>query len=173
MDDIERELEFELNRVLAPISRVPIPARRSPVAVSWTRRLMGGAGGAGGALAFKVFAGAVAAAAAATVVAAATTGTLAPSQVSRGISEKVETCKADLQDGQHGIGSCVSAIAEHHGSSASDNSEPGKSGTAPHGIATGQTGATPPGQGGTPPGQGKGNDKDKGKATGQATPKGK
>lgn len=164
MNEIERELEFELHRVLDPISRVPIPARRSPVAVTWTRRLMGGTGGA---LAFKLAAGVVAAAAAATVVTAAATGTLNPTQVSQGISQKVENCKDSLQDGQHGIGQCVSAIAQHHGSSQSGdntNGHPGNSTGAPHGNANGQSGSTPPGQS---------KDKDKGKATGQTTSKGK
>ena len=172
MEDLERELEFELHRVLDPILGVAIPARRSPMRHTYLQRL---AGGAGGALAVKVLTGVAVAAAAATVVTAASTGTLDPTRLSRGINESVETCKSTLAGQQGGIGQCVSAIAQHHGAPASygqsgngqgagngkDNSHGngnGAAGTTPPGQAKDKTKPTPPGRGGPPA---------------QATPKGK
>lgn len=118
MNDIERELEFELHRVLDPISRVAIPPRRAAAHGNYVQRLLGGAGGA---LAIKVLTGVAVAAAAATVATAAATGTANPSQWSQGISAKVHDCRAALADQNGGIGQCVSVIAQHHGSNATND----------------------------------------------------
>lgn len=154
MNDLERELEFELHRVLDPISRVAIPPRRTLARQNYFQRLLGGASGA---LAIKVLTGVAVAAAAATVATAAATGTANPSQWSQGISEKVETCKADFQG--RAFGDCVSDIAQHHGASATnDERHHGNAG----GNGNGSVNSTSQGHG-----QGKDKPKD------QASPKGK
>lgn len=164
MNDLERELEFELHRVLEPISRVAIPPRRSPAHGTYLGRLMGGAGSA---LAVKVLTGVAVAAAAATVATAATTGTLDPSQWSQGISEKVETCKTDFQGQGGGIGTCVSVIAQHHGSNPSNDERH-------HGNAGGNSQGNPNGAAASSnPNHGQGQGKDKSKVQTLPTPKGK
>lgn len=45
------------------------------------------------------------------LAAAAATGSANPAAWGQRVSEAVETCKADLGSGQHGIGSCISVIA--------------------------------------------------------------
>ena len=112
MSDLERELEQELHRVLDPISRLPIPARRAPGHATLYRRI---AGGAGAALTVKILTGVAVAAAAATVAGAATTGSFNPRDWTQGMSKTVESCKAALTPGHHGIGECVSDIANQHG----------------------------------------------------------
>ncbi len=112
MSDLERELEQELHRVLDPVSRLAIPARRAPSHGSFYGRI---AGGAGAALTVKVLTGVAIAAAAATVAGAATTGSFNPVDWTQGMSKTVESCKAALAAGQHGIGECVSDIANQHG----------------------------------------------------------
>ena len=112
MNDLERELEHELHRVLDPISRLAIPARRAPRHATLFGRI---AGGAGAALTVKVLTGVAVAAAAATVAGAATTGSFNPRDWTQGMSRTVQSCKAALTPGHHGIGECVSDIANQHG----------------------------------------------------------
>lgn len=112
MSDLERELEQELHRVLDPVSRLAIPARRAPRHGSLYGPI---AGGAGAALTVKVLTGVAIAAAAATVAGAATTGSLNPVDWTQGMSRTVESCKTALTAGHHGIGECVSDIANQHG----------------------------------------------------------
>jgi len=115
MSDLERELEQELHRVLDPITALPIPARRQPEARRAARALLGGAGAA---LTVKVLTGVAVAAAAVTVAGAATTGSLNPADWGQQVTQQVADCKAQLADGQHGIGACVSSFASQHGSAA-------------------------------------------------------
>ncbi len=112
MSDLERELEQELHRVLDAVSGMPIPPRRTVQARGGLRALMGGTGAA---LTVKLLTGVAVAAAAVTVAGAATTGTLNPSVWGQQVSEKVETCKAKLANGDHGIGDCISSFASQHG----------------------------------------------------------
>jgi len=112
MSDLERELEEELHRVLDPIAALPIPPRRSVQNRSAARALFGGAGAA---LSLKLLTGVAAAAAAVTVAGAATTGSLNPSDWGQQVSQRVGECKAQLADGHHGIGDCVSSFAKQHG----------------------------------------------------------
>lgn len=108
MNDLERELESELHRVLDPISRLPIPARH-PAANARVRGLVGGAGAA---LAFKLATGVAVAAAAVTVAGAATTGTVDPGTWGQQVSQHVQDCRNSLHAlGTHGIGQCVGQFA--------------------------------------------------------------
>ena len=50
-----------------------------------------------------------------TVAAAATTGSLNPTVWGQQVTQQVASCKAQLADGQHGIGDCVSTFANQHG----------------------------------------------------------
>jgi hypothetical protein len=119
MSDIERELESELHRVLDPIAAGPVPGRRTAQSrATRTRALVGGAGAA---LTFKLLSGAVAAAAAVTVAGAATTGSLNPGVWGQQVTQRVQQCKDELADGQHGIGDCVSAFSNTHGQSVASD----------------------------------------------------
>ena len=119
MSDIERELEEALHRVLDPISARPIPARRPVQSRSAFRTV---AGGAGTALTLKLLTGIAAAAAAVTVAGAVTTGSLNPVNWGAAVTQRVETCKDDIANsGQHGIGDCVSQLANTHGATVSND----------------------------------------------------
>jgi hypothetical protein len=114
MNDIERELEQTLHRVLDPIAARPIPPRRAVHGRSAFRTV---AGGAGAALTVKLLTGVAAAAAAVTVAGAVTTGSINPVIWGQTITQTVETCTDNLANtGDHGIGQCVSAVAKTHGS---------------------------------------------------------
>ena len=77
------------------------------------KRLLGGTGAA---LAAKVVTGfAIGVLAAAGATEATITGSLNPNDWGQQVVAQVATCKAALQDGQHGIGQCVSAFAKQHG----------------------------------------------------------
>ena len=126
MSNLEQELEQELHRILDPIAGTPIPARRTVAARSHSRAIFGGAGAA---LAVKLLAGAAVAAAAVTVAGVTTTGSLNPADWGQQVREQVETCKAQLQTGQHGIGDCVSDFASQHGQVQSNDARHRGSGT--------------------------------------------
>ena len=113
MSDLDRELEFELHRILDSIDREPIPTRRT--VQSRTTRTRALVGGAGAALAMKLVSGVAVAAAAVTVAGASATGSLDPSVWGQQVSQRVQQCKDTLADGKHGIGDCVSAFAKTHG----------------------------------------------------------
>lgn len=112
MNEIERELERELHRVLDPVSALPIPARRMPARHGVLRTLLGGTGAA---VTFKLLSGVVVAAAAVTVAGTAATGSPNPLVWGQQVSHYVTDCKDKLADGQHGIGDCVSTFASSHG----------------------------------------------------------
>ena len=112
MSDLERDLEAELHRVLDPLASRPIPARRPIVQHMGIRKIVGGAGAA---LTIKVLSGVAVAAAAVTVAGAASTGSLNPSVWGQKVQQQVQTCKDQLNEGQHGIGDCVSGFANQHG----------------------------------------------------------
>jgi uncharacterized membrane protein YgcG len=113
MSDIERELEETLHRVLDPISARPIPPRRAVHSRSAFKTV---AGGAGAALTVKLLTGIAAAAAAVTVAGAVTTGSLNPVDWGAAVTQRVQSCKDDIANsGQHGIGDCVSQLANTHG----------------------------------------------------------
>ena len=132
MSDLERELESELHRVLDPLSTAPVPARRvAPSGQTRTRALVGGAGAA---LTMKLLTGAVAVAAAVTVAGAATTGSFSPVDWGQKVTERVQQCKDTLAAGDHGIGDCVSALANTHGQAvASDARHHGQGGGSSNG----------------------------------------
>ncbi len=112
-DDLERELDETLHRVLDPLTGGRIPPRRPLKTHGAFRTLMSGAGAA---FALKLAGGVVAAAAAVTVAGASTTGSLNPAVWGRQVSQQVDTCKSQLANGEHGIGDCVSSFASGHGS---------------------------------------------------------
>jgi hypothetical protein len=119
MSDIERELEQTLQRVLDPISARPIPPRRSGHSRSAFKTV---AGGAGAALTVKLLTGVAAAAAAVTVAGAVTTGSLNPVNWGAAVTQRVQTCKDDIANsGQHGIGDCVSQLANTHGATVASD----------------------------------------------------
>lgn len=160
MIDLERQLESELHRVLDPVSRLPIPARRAAASA----RIRGLVGGAGAALAFKLVTGVAVAAAAVTVAGAAATGSFNPGTWGQQVTERVEACKSSLGAGSHGIGGCVSSFASTHGQQVSNQARQHGQGSGNSGNATGQGGGSPNGQGnnnnnkgGTGNGHGKGN----------------
>lgn len=93
--------------------------------------------------------------------AAATTGSLDASVWGRHVSQAVETCRRELAAGQHGLGPCVSAIANSKTNSEGPNApagEPQNGAGVPHSSGAGTSnpghGGTPPGQGGVAPGPG-------------------
>ena len=112
MSDLERDLEAELHRVLDPLASRPVPARRPIVQHTGFRKIVGGAGAA---LTIKVLSGVAVAAAAVTVAGATSTGSLNPSVWGQKVQQQVQTCKDQLNQGQHGIGDCVSGFANQHG----------------------------------------------------------
>jgi hypothetical protein len=119
MSDVGRELEETLHRVLDPISARPIPPRRSLHTRSAFRTV---AGGAGAALTVKLLSGVAAAAAAVTVAGAVTTGSLNPVDWGAAVTQRVQTCKDDIANsGQHGIGDCVSQLANTHGATVASD----------------------------------------------------
>ena len=151
MSDLEREMEQELHRVLDPIAALPIPPRRTLQNRRAARALLGGAGAA---LSLKLLTGVAVAAAAVTIAGTATTGSLNPSDWGQQVSERVAACKAELADGQHGIGDCVSAFAQQHGAAvASEARHHGNGNTNPNANGNGKdkTHPTPKGQSGAVP----------------------
>jgi uncharacterized membrane protein YgcG len=163
MDDIERELEQTLHRVLDPISARPIPPRRAVHGRSAFRTV---AGGAGAALTVKLLTGVAAAAAAVTVAGAVTTGSLNPVNWGEAVTARVQACKSDIaSNGQQGIGDCVSDLASTHGATVSNaarhhgnpnatnngnsgnNGNNGNSGNNGGGSSTGNNGANGHGSG--------------------------
>jgi hypothetical protein len=124
MNDFERELEFELHRILDPMTAGPVPARSVTATSGGTmKRLLGGAGAAFG---VKILTGFAVAAAAATFAAAATevaiTGSVNPLNWGQQVTQQVDACKASAARlGVHGIGQCVSSFARQHGDAVSDS----------------------------------------------------
>ena len=164
MNDFERDLESELHRVLDPMTAGPIPVRRSIQAGGNMKRLLGGAGAAVG---LKVLTGfAVAAAAATFAVAAgevAITGSVNPLNWGHQVTTQVDDCKASAARlGVHGIGQCVSSLAQQHGDTVSDSHA--KS-TPPDKAKTGNGNGNANGNG-SANGNGGGNDKGTGNGNG-------
>ena len=160
MNDLERELEETLHRVLDPIAARPIPPRRGAMPRRGAFRTV--AGGAGAALTVKVLTGVVALAAAVTVAGAVTTGSINPVVWGQQVSEQVETCKANIANsGQHGIGECVSDFANTHGSLVSSDARH-------HGGANDKNGGN--GTNGSGSSNGHNNTNGNGKGKGRTTP---
>jgi hypothetical protein len=113
MNDFDREIEFELHRMLDSIDRAPIPPRRTVQSNATRMRAL--LGGAGAAVAAKLVTGVAVAAAAVTVAGASATGSLDPTVWGQQVSQRVQQCKDTLADGKHGIGDCVSSFANTHG----------------------------------------------------------
>jgi hypothetical protein len=137
MNDFERDLEYELHRMLDPMTAGPIPVRRSLQPGGGMKKLLGGAGAAIG---VKILTGIVVAAAATTFAVAATevaiTGSINPSNWGQQVTTQVNACKASAARlGVHGIGQCVSSFANQHGDTVSDShaktdkTKTGKTGT--------------------------------------------
>jgi len=132
MSDLERELEQELHRVLDPLAAMPVPDRRPAASRKAARALLGGAGAA---LTVKLLTGVAVAAAAVTVAGASVTGSLNPADWGRQVQQQVASCQAQLADGQHGIGDCVSSFASQHGTAvASAARQHGKENSGSHGA---------------------------------------
>src|SRR5882672_354380 len=137
MSDLERELEQELHRVLDPLAAMQVPDRRQAANRKPTRAFLGGAGAA---LTFKLLTGVAVAAAAVTVAGASTTGSLNPADWGQQVKQQVANCKAELADGQHGIGDCVSSFASGHGTAVASSARQhgrGNDGTQESGNSNG------------------------------------
>src|SRR2546430_3255714 len=106
MSDLERELESELRRVLAPIAALPIPDRRQTPRCAGARALVGGAGAA---LTIKVLTGVAVASAAVTITGAATTGSLNPADKGQQAEQQVSTSQAEPASGQPGTSDRISS----------------------------------------------------------------
>jgi len=123
MNDFERELEYELHRIIDPITAGPIPFRRPLQPGGSMKKLLGGAGAAIG---VKILTGIAVAAAATTFAVAATevaiTGSVNPTNWGQQVTTVVNECKASAARlGVHGIGQCVSSFARTHGDTVSDS----------------------------------------------------
>jgi hypothetical protein len=122
MNDFEQELDYELHRILDPMTARPIPARRATTSGGRMKKLLGGAGAAIG---LKIATGFAVAAMAATAAVAATevaiTGSMNPANWGQQVTQQVADCKASAARlGVHGIGQCVSQFANQHGKAVSD-----------------------------------------------------
>jgi hypothetical protein len=122
MNDFEREMEYELHRILDPMTGGPIPFRRPMQPGGSMKRLLGGAGAAIG---IKILTGIAVAAAATTIAVAATevatTGSVNPLNWGQQVTTQVNACKASAERlGVHGIGQCVASFARTHGDTVSD-----------------------------------------------------
>jgi hypothetical protein len=151
MNDFERELEFELHRILDPMTAGPILAWRATATSGGTmKRLLGGAGAA---LGVKILTGFAVAAAAATFAAAATevaiTGSINPLNWGQQVTQQVDACKASAARlGVHGIGQCVASFARQHGDTISDkNPKTDKSDKTNNGNGNGKDKSKSHGQG--------------------------
>ncbi|MHB8587792.1 MAG: hypothetical protein ACYDA0_02940 [Candidatus Dormibacteraceae bacterium] len=123
MNDFERDLEYELHRIVDPMTAGPIPVRRSMQPGGSMKKLLGGAGAAIG---VKILTGIAVAAAATTLAVAATevaiTGSVNPANWGQQVTTQVNACKASAARlGVHGIGQCVASFARQHGDTDSDS----------------------------------------------------
>jgi hypothetical protein len=164
MSDIEREIELELRRVLDPLASVQVPPRRA--VQSHSTRMRAVLGGAGVALSMKLLTSVAVAAAAVTVAGATATGSLDPSVWGQQVRERVEECKAQLADGQHGIGDCVSSFASSHGKDVASGARQHGNG---NGNGNGNGADNPNAHGGNP----NANDHAKDKTKDRPSPKGR
>jgi hypothetical protein len=122
MNNFDRDIERELDRVLGPVGSASVPAWRKPASGGFMKRLLGGAGAALAAKVATGFAfGVLAAAGATAATEASITGSLNPNDWGQQVVQQVEKCKAALQPDQHGIGQCVSAFAKQHGPAVSQD----------------------------------------------------
>src|SRR6266571_2271773 len=64
------------------------------------------------------------------VTATAVTGSPNPAVWGKAVTAAVTTCKADLKDGVHGIGPCVSDVAKQKGQQERDQHSAGSAGSA-------------------------------------------
>jgi hypothetical protein len=124
MNDFDREMEYELHRVLDPMTAGSIPVRRSMQPGGSMKKLLGGAGAAIG---IKILTGIAVAAAATTFAVAASevaiTGSINPANWGQQVKQQVADCKASAARlGVHGIGQCVASFARQNGGSGSDSS---------------------------------------------------
>jgi len=139
MNDFEQELEYELHRILDPMTARPIPARTVTTSGGRMKKLLGGAGAAIG---LKIATGFAVAAMAATAAVAATevanTGSLNPLNWGQQVKQQVADCKASAERlGVHGIGQCVSQFANQHGKAVSDAHKASKARENGNGNANG------------------------------------
>jgi hypothetical protein len=153
MNDFERELEYELHRIIDPMTARPIPARRVTTSGGRMKRLLGGAGAAIG---LKIATGFAVAAMAATAAVAATevaiTGSVNPVDWGQQVTQQVAACKASAARlDVHGIGQCVSQFANQHGKavSAAHKASPARENGNGNGNANGKDKNKSHGQGPT------------------------
>jgi hypothetical protein len=157
MNNFEHEMEYELHRILDPITAGPIPFRRPMQPGGSMKKLLGGAGAAIG---IKILTGIAVAAAATTFAVAATevaiTGSVNPANWGQQVTNQVTACKASaVRLGVHGIGQCVASFARTHGDTVSD--KPAKNGKTKTGV-TGN-GSSNPNANAKPKTNGQGNSK--------------
>ena len=126
-DEFEGWLEQQLQGALQA------HAGPSPLATQATYHAAALTGGIGGVSTFSTITAAVTSKAAAgiataalvvggggAVAATAATGSTDPGVWGQTVTQAVTQCKSELQDGQHGIGQCVSAVASQHGQQERD-----------------------------------------------------
>jgi hypothetical protein len=148
MNDFELEMEHELHRILDPMTRGSIPARRPLQPGGSMKKLLGGAGAAIG---VKILTGIAVAAAATTFAVAATevaiTGSVNPANWGQQVTNQVDACKASAARlGVHGIGQCVASFARTHGDTVSDShakNDKTKTGVTGNGSANPNANAKP------------------------------
>jgi hypothetical protein len=148
MNNFEQEMEYELHRILDPITAGPIPFRRSMQPGGSMKKLLGGAGAAIG---IKILTGIAVAAAATTFAVAATevaiTGSVNPANWGSQVTTQVNACKASAERlGVHGIGQCVASFARTHGDTVSDSNgkkDKTKTGVTGNGSANPNANAKP------------------------------
>ena len=136
-------LEAELSRTLTPIVGQPArPGQARYQTVSHRRLSMSRKAIVGLAAATMAVAG--------SGVLAAASGSLNPQVWGEQVKGAVQTCKAELQPGQHGIGACVSAFARQHGQQM--QTQHGANGTNGANGANGANGEAGQKHGGNHPG---------------------
>jgi hypothetical protein len=154
---IEHELERSVGRLQGP-NPAPAQSAYHAVATGGSMSLFSSLTAAASAKAAAGLATAALMVAGGAVVASAATGSIDPTVWGKTVTDAVSSCKDKLADGQHGIGSCVSAVAkqkgvqertEHSASSARQNHPTGKPSDVPTGKPSDHPGGKPSG---VPPG---------------------
>jgi hypothetical protein len=162
MENFENWLEGALDRESRRSSLEQLPSPRYALQKVRRRRpILYALGGIAGSKLALAATGVAALAAVGIGTKAATTGVANPLDWGHTVTQQVQTCKANLATGEHGIGQCVSAVAKTHGAAVSDSHSHGsnKSGTATHTPGRpspfpGQSGSHPTGPPSPFPGEG-------------------
>ena len=135
MENFENWLEGALARESRRSSLEQLPSPRYALQKVRRRRpILYALGGIAGSKLALAATGVAALAAVGIGTKAVTTGVANPLDWGHTVTQQVQTCKANLAAGEHGIGQCVSAVAKTHGAAVSDSHSHGnnKSGKATH-----------------------------------------